>query len=80
MRYGTFRRACTPTKRAIQALAITPPPPRSLELRDHPGRYRLRVETWRIVYRVDDADQVVTILAVRRKTGPETCADLPDVL
>lgn len=42
---GVPARLRTPIKRAIQALAVTPHPPRSLELRNHPGRYRLRVET-----------------------------------
>jgi mRNA interferase RelE/StbE len=63
-------------KRAISALAEEPRPPGSKELRDRPGLFRLRLEGWRIIYRIDDDNQVVRIIGVRVKTGPETYEDL----
>ena len=41
-----------------------------------PKRYRIRLVRWRIIYRIDDDDQTVLILRVRRKTGPETYEDI----
>jgi mRNA-degrading endonuclease RelE of RelBE toxin-antitoxin system len=32
------------------------------------GRYRIRIDGWRILYLIRDADQVVTVLDVRRRT------------
>jgi mRNA interferase RelE/StbE len=53
---------------AIDALAHDPRPPAAKELRDKPGIYRLWLAgRWRIAYAVDDDQQVVTILRVRRK-------------
>ena len=46
------------------------------ELREKSEYYRLRLDGWRIVYRVDDENQVVRILRVRLKTGPETYENL----
>jgi mRNA-degrading endonuclease RelE of RelBE toxin-antitoxin system len=37
-----------------------------------PGRFRLRIDDWRVIYAVDDHDRTVLVLAVRRKSGPET--------
>ena len=56
----------------IEALANNPYPPKSKELRDLPGRYRLRIDSWRIIYRVDNQELTILILRVRRKEGPET--------
>jgi mRNA-degrading endonuclease RelE of RelBE toxin-antitoxin system len=55
-------------RQAVPTLAENPRPPRARELRDRPGIYRLWLAgRWRIVYHVDDALQIVTILRVRRK-------------
>jgi mRNA-degrading endonuclease RelE of RelBE toxin-antitoxin system len=55
-------------KQAIAALAHTPRPRGAKELRGKPGVYRLWLAgRWRIVYTIDDDQQVITILRVRRK-------------
>ena len=52
----------------FRRLKDNPRPPRAKELRDRPGVYRVwLVGRWRIVYQVDDAQQVVSILRVRLK-------------
>ena len=56
----------------ICPLAHDPCMSEAKELKDMPGRYRIRLVKWRVIYRVDDDDQVVLVLRVRRKTGPET--------
>ncbi|MCG2768487.1 MAG: type II toxin-antitoxin system RelE/ParE family toxin [Anaerolineae bacterium] len=56
----------------VKSLADDPRPSEAKELRDMPGRYRIRLVKWRIIYRVDDNDQVVLVLRVRRKIGLET--------
>lgn len=66
---GNYRRRL---RRTIEALADQPTPPGAKELRGRPGRYRIRMERWRLIYRIDVADGVVLILRVRRKTGAET--------
>jgi mRNA interferase RelE/StbE len=63
-------------RRAIQALAREACPGEAKELREMSGFYRLRLDDWRIIYRVDDENQVVRILRVRLKTGPETYENL----
>jgi mRNA interferase RelE/StbE len=60
----------------IEALANNPYPPKSKELRDLPGRYRLRIDSWRIIYRVDNQELTILILRVRRKEGSETYQDI----
>jgi mRNA-degrading endonuclease RelE of RelBE toxin-antitoxin system len=64
-------------QRLIQSLAHTPQPPKSKELRDEPGLYRVALAGWRVVYRVDDEAQTVLIVAVRSKKGPQTYWNLP---
>lgn len=55
-------------REVIRALGEQPRPPRSKELRDLPGVYRIWLAgRWRIVYRAEDEDQIVRILRVRRK-------------
>ena len=56
----------------MKSLADDPRPLEAKELRDMPGRYRIRLVKWRIIYRVDDDDQVILVLRVRRKMGPAT--------
>lgn len=59
-------------RRTIEALADDPRPPQAKELRGLPGRYRLWIGDYRLIYAVDDEAILVVILRVRRKTGPET--------
>jgi mRNA interferase RelE/StbE len=63
-------------RHAIQELAREARPGEAKELREKSGFYRLRLDGWRIVYRVDDENQAVRILRVRLKTGPETYENL----
>lgn len=60
-------------RRMIGALAEHPLPHGARELRGYAGYYRVRLDQWRVIYRVYEADQVVLVLRVRRKSGrPET--------
>jgi mRNA interferase RelE/StbE len=59
-------------RRRVEDLATDPTPTDARELRGLPGRYRLRLLDWRIIYRVDRLAETVLILTVRRKEGPET--------
>ena len=62
-------------RRIVSSLANDARPTQAKELRGMPGRYRIRPVKWRIVYRVDDDDQVILVLRVRRKTAlPPTTA------
>ena len=63
-------------RRVIEALANNPHPPKSKELRELPDRYRLRMDSWRIIYSVDNQELTILILRVRRKEGPETYQDI----
>ena len=55
-------------RRIIAQLAHGPYPPRTQELRGISGVYRIwLVGRWRIVYAVDESQQLVRILRVRRK-------------
>lgn len=65
-------------RHAVAELADEPRPQRAKELRGLPNRYRLWLNGWRIIYRVDDQDQSVLILRVRHKQGPETYEGLED--
>jgi mRNA interferase RelE/StbE len=56
----------------IGSLADNPRPAGARELRHMRGYYRIRLDRWRIIYRVDDESLLVTILRVARKAGPET--------
>ncbi len=63
-------------RRLIAALAGEPRPAAAKELRDLRDFYRLWLNGWRIIYRVADEVGVVFVLAIRRKTGPETYENL----
>jgi mRNA interferase RelE/StbE len=63
-------------RRLIESFSDTPRPVNAKELRDLPGRYRLRLDRWRVVYRVNDEDMTVLILRVQRKAGPEIYQDI----
>lgn len=63
-------------RRLVRSLADNPRPAKAKELRDLPGRYRIRLNGWRIIYHLDDENLTILVLRVRRKTGPETYQDL----
>jgi|GEM_PF-909773 len=50
---------------AILDLREDPTPPQSELQRELTGRFRLKIDGWRILYKMDTDDQVVTILAIR---------------
>lgn len=52
---------------AILDLPDEPHPPGSQLQDELRRRYRLRVNGWRIIYKVDDEDRKITILAVRHR-------------
>jgi mRNA interferase RelE/StbE len=62
-------------RRAILDLATNPQPPKSKELRGIPGRYRIPIEKWRVIYDIDEERQIIDVRAVKRKTGPEIYQD-----
>jgi mRNA-degrading endonuclease RelE of RelBE toxin-antitoxin system len=62
--------------RMVNGLTEDPRPPEARELREKPGRYRIRLQKWRLIYRVYDEDGTVVLLRVRLKTGPESYEDL----
>ena len=59
-------------RRLVESLADEPRPQQAIELRDMPNRYRIRVDHWRLIYRIYDDEIVVLVLDIRYKTGPET--------
>ncbi len=63
-------------RKIINALSENARPVGAKELRGLPEHYRIRVDRWRVIYKVDQEIVVVLILRVRRKTGPETYQDL----
>ena len=63
-------------RRLLESLAKNPQPNGAKQLRDMPGYFRLRLNGWRVIYRVDQETGSLLILAIRRKTGPETYQNL----
>lgn len=70
---GHVRQRC---RRMVTDLGLEPHGFGARELRDRPGYYRVRLDGWRIIYRVDDEARALTVLRVRRKTGPEIYHEL----
>lgn len=73
-------------RRAISSLATAPRPPESaamhvadLDLRAGVELRRIRMERWRIVYAVCDAERWVWVLAVRRRP-PYGYGDLRELI
>lgn len=61
----------------VMALRNVPHPPAATELREpYRGKWRIRVDKWRIIYEVDADERVVYIQRIKLKTGPETYRDL----
>jgi mRNA interferase RelE/StbE len=52
--------------RAILTLEDDPRPPGCRKLRGLEG-WRIRVGNWRVIYHINDEDNLVTIVAVRRR-------------
>jgi mRNA interferase RelE/StbE len=69
-------------RRAVKALADQPHPPKSKTL-DVAGLAcevcRLRIDHWRILYAVTEQDQVIDVLAVRKRP-PYDYQDLAELL
>lgn len=63
-------------RRLIEALARKPRPVGAVELRGWSNVFRLWLNGWRIIYRVDEDAGVLMVLGARFKTGPETYDDL----
>jgi mRNA interferase RelE/StbE len=62
-------------KRIIASLGVNPRPPTASELRNRPGRYRIRLaDGWRIFYWIDDR-LIVLILKIGKKTDSDFCAE-----
>jgi addiction module RelE/StbE family toxin len=52
----------------IRALLHDPYPPQAEQLRDHyAGIWKIKVDGWRIFYRVNEQDRVITVIAVKRR-------------
>jgi mRNA interferase RelE/StbE len=69
-------------RRAIDALAAQPYPPESkvLTLPQVSGVVcRLRLERWRVIYTIDEAERIVDVLAVRKRP-PYDYGDLSSLL
>jgi mRNA-degrading endonuclease RelE of RelBE toxin-antitoxin system len=55
-------------RQLIRDLKEAPRPARAKELRDKPNIYRIWLaKSWRIVYKIDEELQTISILRVRRK-------------
>lgn len=53
---------------AILDLRSDPYPPTAEELRDqYAGIYKIKLDGWRVFYKVDESDRVVTVLAIKRR-------------
>jgi mRNA interferase RelE/StbE len=69
-------------RKAVDALAENPRPAKSkaLEVPDLPCEIRrLRMDRWRLVYAITEADEVVDVLAVRKRP-PYDYGDLEGLL
>ncbi len=69
-------------RRAIAALADNPHPEQSRQLQSPEPDYtlwRLRLDRWRVVYLLSEADATVSVLAVRRRP-PYDYGDLSGLL
>ena len=70
---GSYRKRF---RRLIESLSTTPRPRRAKELRQRPNRYRIRINGWRLIYRIDDDEGEILIVRVRLKTGTATYQDI----
>ncbi len=58
-------------KQAIGNLRTEPRPATAKPLRSMPDHYRIVIDSYRIYYTVDDDEQIVHLLRIGRKHGPE---------
>lgn len=58
-------------KRILIALTDDPRPPNAEPLRGEPNRYKIRVDNYRIAYRIEDDILMVEVLKIGPKFGPE---------
>lgn len=70
---GNYRQR---VKRLIATLATNPRPSNAKELRNLKDRYRIRIDQYRVVYRVEDDLLVIEVLKVGKKEGPEFYEDI----
>jgi len=63
-------------RQLIQSLATEPRPANAKRLRTGDNRYRIRVDDYRLVYRIFDAVLIVEILKAGHKARPEFYAEL----
>ncbi|MBI3959068.1 MAG: type II toxin-antitoxin system RelE/ParE family toxin [Chloroflexi bacterium] len=61
---------------AILDLREEPMPSQSELQRELTGRFRLKIDGWRILYKIDKIDRVVTVLAIRPR-NPSTYLNVP---
>jgi mRNA interferase RelE/StbE len=72
-------------KRAINGFSEQPRPLGSIELsdivlsREYTQAYRLKMEKWRIIYAIDEAEKAVDVLAVRQRP-PYDYGDLGELI
>lgn len=69
-------------KRAIDQLTDEPRPPKSKTLTVPDAEYelrRLRLDRWRVIYAITEAEKFVDVLAVRKRP-PYDYGDLEDLL
>lgn len=60
----------------VATLAINPRPINAKRLRSVEERYRIRLDDYRIVYRIEDEYLLIEVLKVGKKEGPAFYADL----
>ena len=61
---------------AILDLREEPMPSHSELQRELTGRFRLKIDGWRILYKIDETDRVVSVLAIRPR-NPSTYLNVP---
>lgn len=54
-------------KEKLLALRDDPRPPGCTKLAGNEGAWRVRVGDWRVIYDIDDASRVVTVLRVKHR-------------
>lgn len=65
-------------RRAVEGLAENPRPAMA-EVTRQPNRLKIKFDRWRLIYDVDDEDEIIRILRIRLKRGPETYQGLDDL-
>lgn len=63
-------------QQVIAQLTITPRPTQAKLLRDSQNRYRIRLDDYRIVYRIEDDILLIEVLKVGQKEGADFYDDV----